>query len=259
VPCGQCEWCRRDMANNCAVNLAIGYQFPGCMAEYLLLSPLVVEGGPICPIPDHVADDEAALAEPLACCLNGLEISGVSPGDVVCILGAGPIGCLLTWAAQSMGAGKVILIQRSRGRLEVAAAAGPDRLICSENEDPVAAVIAETGGRGADLVITAAPTAEAQSQALEMVRIRGRVNLFAGLPRDLGPVPLDSNIIHYRECSVQGAHGASPRHHRAALALIARGAIPVRRLITHHFPLREVREAVDTAESHRGMKVIIQP
>ncbi|MDQ2730527.1 MAG: zinc-binding dehydrogenase, partial [Armatimonadota bacterium] len=173
------------------------------------------------------------------------------------VIGAGPIGCMLTWAAHAMGANKVILTQRSRSRMEAAAAASPDVLICTEDENAVDRVMQETGGEGADLVLTAAPSVEAQAEALRMVRTRGRVNFFAGLPVGGPPASLDTNIIHYRECTVQGAHGATPRHHRAAVGMIARGTIPVGRLITHEWSLDETPEAVRAAEDRRGMKMIV--
>jgi L-iditol 2-dehydrogenase len=153
-----------------------------------------------------------------------------------------------------------VLTQRSRHRLEAAAAiAAPDVLICAQDEDVVERVMQETGGVGADVVITAASSPDVQSQALKIVRTRGRVNFFAGLPIGTGPVPMDTNVIHYRECSVQGSHGATPRHHRAAVGMVARGLVPVGRLISHRFPLDQAREALLAAEDHRGMKIMVVP
>ncbi|MCC2686420.1 MAG: L-threonine 3-dehydrogenase [Paenibacillaceae bacterium] len=93
VPCGECVFCEAGIGNNCQINYAMGYQYPGSFAEYVLLNKMVVNFGPIHKIADHIPYEEAALAEPLACVLNGLELSDVKIGDTVVVLGAGPIGC----------------------------------------------------------------------------------------------------------------------------------------------------------------------
>ncbi|HGJ66803.1 TPA: L-threonine 3-dehydrogenase, partial [bacterium] len=120
VPCGECSFCRDGIGNNCMINYAMGYQFQGGYAEYLLVDPLVINFGPIHKIPDNLSYDEATLAEPLACCINGLELSWVSLGDVVVIIGAGPVGCMLAELSKVMGAKKTIITQRSKTRLEMA-------------------------------------------------------------------------------------------------------------------------------------------
>ena len=120
VPCGECAFCEDGIGNNCAINYAMGYQFQGGFAEYLLVDPLVINYGPIHKVPDNLDYDEAAIAEPLACCINGLELSWVSLGDIVVIIGAGPVGCMMAELARYMGARKVIVSQRSKIRVEMA-------------------------------------------------------------------------------------------------------------------------------------------
>ena len=92
VPCGECRWCRDGLANNCAINYAIGYQFPGGFAEYMPLNATTVRYGAVHHIPATLSYDEATLAEPLACCINGLELARVALGDTVVVIGAGPAG-----------------------------------------------------------------------------------------------------------------------------------------------------------------------
>ncbi|MHC4404395.1 MAG: alcohol dehydrogenase catalytic domain-containing protein, partial [Planctomycetota bacterium] len=93
VPCGQCSWCRNGLGNNCDINYAIGYQIPGAFAEYMKLPRLVLEEGPVAPFGDALSFDVAALAEPLACVINGLELVNMSLGKTVVLIGMGPIGC----------------------------------------------------------------------------------------------------------------------------------------------------------------------
>jgi len=161
--------------------------------------------------------------------------------------------------AKKMGAGKVVLVQRSRPRLEQAMQFGPDLGICSSEEDAVARVLDETGGLGADVVLTACPSPQAQIDAIAMAKNRAWVNFFGGLPKDKSKVTLDTNVIHYKELFICGAHGCVPRHHHQAVNLIADGAIDMNRYISHRFPLDRTPEAFAVAESRSGMRVVVLP
>lgn len=259
VPCGECVFCEAGIGNNCQINYAMGYQFAGSFADYVLLNKMVVNYGPIHKIADHVTYEEAALAEPLACVLNGLELSNVTIGDTVVVIGAGPIGCMLCEVSKKMGA-RVILVQRSRPRLEIAKAFGVgDVYICSNEEESIKRVLEETGGLGADVVITCNPSPEAQVDAIHMAKNRARINYFGGLPKGKSMVTLDTNIIHYKELFVHGAHGSLPRHHQKAVELINNGTIDMKRYVSHRFPLENIVEAIGAAESHIGIRVVINP
>ena len=259
VPCGECVFCEAGIGNNCQINYAMGYQFAGGFAEYVLLNRIVVNYGPVHKIPDHVTYEEAALAEPLGCVLNALELSNIRLGDTVVIIGAGPLGCMIIEVARKMGASKIIVVQRSRPRLELARKFGADIYICSGEEDGVARVLEETNGLGADVVITANPSPEAQSDAILMAKNRARINLFGGLPKDKSMVTLDTNIIHYKELFVHGSHGAMPIHHLKAVELIAAKSINITNYISHHFNLDQINEAFAAAEGHLGMRVVVNP
>ncbi len=258
VPCGECVFCEAGIGNNCQINYAMGYQFAGGFSEYMLLNKTVVNYGPVHKLPDQVGYDEGALAEPLACVLNALELTGIKLGDTVVIIGAGPIGCMIIPVAYRMGATKVIVIQRSRPRMEAARKFGADVYICSSEEDPIARVLEETGGLGADVIITANPSPQSHADALKMAKNRARINLFGGLPAG-STVTLDTNIIHYKELIVVGAHGSLPRHHQLAIELIASGKIDMKPFISHRFDLDHVAEAFVTAEGHTGMRVVVKP
>lgn len=259
VPCGECKFCQGGIGNNCQINYAMGYQFSGSFAEYVYLNGIVVEHGPVHKIPEGVGFDEAALAEPLACVLNALELCAIKMGDTVVVIGAGPIGLMIIEASRQQGAGKVIVVQRSRPRLEMAKQFGADVYICSSEEDSVARVLEETDGLGADVILTACPAPEAQVDAVKMAKNRARVNFFGGLPKDKSQVTLDTNIIHYKELIISGAHGCVPRHHKMALDLIGAGAVDMKKFISHRFSLDDVEKAFAAAESHAGLRVIVHP
>ena len=260
VPCGECAFCEAGIGNNCQINYAMGYQFQGGFAEYLPLNRIVVNFGPVHKIPDCLSFEQGALAEPLGCVLNALELTPVKLGDVAVVLGAGPIGCMLVEVMKRMGASKTILVQRSRPRLEMARkTVGADVFVCSSEEDSVARVLEETDGLGADVIFTANPSPMAQQEALRMAKNRARINFFGGLPADKSIVELDTNIIHYKELIVTGAHGAMPIHHLKAIDLIASDTIDVKPFISETFPLDQINEAFKAAEGHKGMRIIVRP
>lgn len=260
VPCGACEWCRQGLGNNCAINYAIGYQFPGGFAQYMPLNAMTLRYGAVHRIPDGLSYDVATLAEPLGCCINGLELCRMQLGDTVVVIGAGPAGCMMMRLARSYGATRVIAVQRSRARLDIAKRlGGADVVLCTQDTDAVRGVWEATDGRGADIVITANASVETHQQALQMVRNRGRINFFGGLPKGAPPIALESNLVHYKELLITGSHGSVPRQHRLALELLAGGVIAGQEYITHTYPLEEIHAALEAAETHRGMKVIVHP
>lgn len=259
VPCGECDWCRNGLANNCEINYAVGYQIPGAFAEYMKIPELICKEGPITKIADHLSYAEAALAEPLACAINGLELANMSLGKTVVIIGMGPIGCMMIDLARTMGAAKVICIQRSKLRLDLARQYGADLYLTSDDPDLVRSVLDATGGRGADAIITTCGSVEAHELAVEIVAHRGYVNFFGGLGKDVRPMHLYSNKVHYRESFITGSHGSVPRQHKIAVKLLETGRVRVKPLITHRFPLTQIKTAFDVMESRQGMKIVIDP
>jgi L-iditol 2-dehydrogenase len=259
VPCGTCYWCTNGMGTNCRINYAIGYQFPGGFQQLMVLNETTLKYGPVTPMPAGLSFAEAAIAEPLACAVNGLELAQFGLGKSICIIGLGPIGCMMLELSRVFGASRVFAAQRSRGRMEMARQFLPSaRFIATEAEDLVDVVMRETDGEGVDLAITTSGTVQAHGDAIRMVRHRGFVNLFGGL-KNQPKLALDSNVIHYKECFVMGSHGSLPRHHRTAVALIASGAIQARKYISRVFPISETREAFSFHESRAGLKVIVAP
>ncbi|RZQ59900.1 zinc-dependent dehydrogenase [Amycolatopsis suaedae] len=260
IPCGQCPDCERGWRTICPNQLSMGYHFDGGFAEYMIVPDEVLRVDGLNRIPDGLSYAEASVAEPLACVLNGQEFAQVGKGDVVVVTGAGPIGCLHVRLARARGAEAVYLVELNRGRLDMAAnLVKPDAAICGSETDPIEEVLKLTGGRGADVIITAAAAGKAQEDALKMAARRGRISFFGGLPKDNPIIACDSNLVHYRELTIYGANGSSPDHNKQALELIASGAVPVDDLITHRLPLDGVLEAIDTVASGQAIKVTIEP
>jgi L-iditol 2-dehydrogenase len=260
VPCGRCDDCRRGRMTICPNQTSVGYHYEGGFAEYLVVPRQVLAVDGLNRVPDGIGFDEASVAEPLACVLNGQELAGVGTGDDVVVVGSGPIGCLHVRLARARGAARVFLVELNRSRLDLSAGVvQPDAAICSAEVDAVDEVLKLTNGRGADVVITAAASGPAQEEALLMAARGGRISLFGGLPKDNPTITLDSNLVHYRELTLVGANGSSPTHNRQALQLIASGAVPVADLITHRLPLERVLDAFGIVARGEAIKVTVQP
>ncbi|MBA3787899.1 MAG: zinc-binding dehydrogenase [Actinobacteria bacterium] len=193
----------------------------GAYAEFLLV-PERIASVNLLPVPAGLAPEVAAMVEPLACCLRGVERAGIRAGDRVAIVGAGPIGLMLCACVADAG-GRAELVGGRPERRELAPSFG--------------AVAGD--GEAADIVIEAAGTEEAWRRALELVRSGGTVVFFGGRERG-SELRVDTFRLHYEELTLRGAFHHAPRHVRAALAFLTSGARPFERLITHRVGLEGV-------------------
>jgi L-iditol 2-dehydrogenase len=262
VPCGKCNHCLSGRPNCCDINYAIGYQFDGGYAEYILLDPLVVRYGPMQKFDNSLSWQEASLAEPLACCINGYEraLYHKDMGGVVVIFGAGPIGLMLMMLGkQFYGVDKVIIVEPSELRRNMALDLGADMAIDPTTQDPVIEVMNITNNQGAQAIFTACPIIETHEQAIKIVAKRGVVNFFGGVPKGEPAIPLLSNFIHYREAYITGSHGSTPEQHEKALNMIANKTVDISSLVSKSVPLSNIMEGFKIAADGKLAKVIITP
>ncbi len=259
VACGQCFYCRKGEPQYCEKHVSFGGALPGGFAEYMLVPRRAVEYGSIISLPDAVGLSEASLAEPLSCCIRAQNYASVSPGDTVAVIGGGPMGVLHTRLARVNGAGKIILADRHIDRLSKAYLDAVDTLIDVTVSDAGANILKETGNRGADVVIIACSSREAQQESLSYTNYGGRIAFFSGLAPGEPPTELNSNVLHYREIQVSGTHGSLPAELDKAVRLIAGKQVKVDDLITGTISLDEVPDAFKNAGSHRGMKTVVCP
>jgi L-iditol 2-dehydrogenase len=260
VPCGECYECRKGWMAVCENQTSVGYQYEGGFAEYLIVPRQVLKVDGLNRIPDNIGFDEASVAEPFACAINAQELISVGEGDTVVVFGAGPIGCIHIRLARANGAERVFLIDVNAERLKMSAdAVKPDEVINGSEVDVIERVKELTGGRGADVVITATAANIAQEQAIGMAARRGRISFFGGLPKTNPYIKCDSNLVHYRELMIMGANGSAPEHNKRALEYIASGKVPVKDLITARLPLDRALEAFDIVAKGEAIKVTIEP
>jgi len=257
--CGRCKYCIAGRHELCDSRYALGIDVDGALAEYLRVPPEAFKTGGVCEVPDNLSYEEAALVEPLSCCLHGQEFAQTRVGDIVAVIGAGSIGLMHVALSKAIGASKVIVSEIDDERLREAANFGADCLINPSKEDLASKISEVTGGHGADVVIVAVGSPATQQQALSIAAKGGRINFFGGLPAGKEIVPLNTNLIHYREILVFGTSSQSIYDFRKTLELVSAGVLDVKRFITHRFPLDETLKAFETASSRLGLKVCVNP
>ncbi|MEM3580821.1 MAG: zinc-binding dehydrogenase [Candidatus Bathyarchaeia archaeon] len=254
APCLRCFMCGKGKYNLCENMIWLW----GAYAEYIKVPAHMVRVN-MQEIPPNISYEEAAITEPLACVLHGVEEARVKLGDSVAIIGAGPIGLLHLLTVKKMGAEKVIMIDLVDERLEFAKKLGADEIINAGKENVEEAVRRATVGYGADAVIEAIGQPATWEQALKLVRKGGTVLEFGGCPPGT-EVRFNAEKLHYGEVTVLGTFHATPMHFRKALNLIASKSINVAPLITRRMPLDKIVEAFQIlATSKNEIKIAIQP
>lgn len=258
IGCGTCEYCRRGRENLCPSIRILGFTLDGGFAQYLALPREAVEKGGLNRLDYPLSMTEAAMAEPLACCLNALEKVALKEGEIVLILGAGPIGCLFAMVAKHQGSGKVILLEKDSARISQARLGLEVDLLDANNVEVVEAVMELTGGLGADVVVTCFREAALEYPLLELAAPGGRVLMFSGISQDRGVVPTDLNAVHYRELELIGAYGCTSIQCQRALDLMADG-LEVNWLISQRVDLNGLEESFSALSSREAMKICVEP
>jgi len=255
APCGECYYCRRGSENLCDDLLFNN----GAYAEYIRIPARIAERNTYV-IPNHVSYQDAALVEPLACVLRGIEETGLRPGDTVAVMGLGPIGLMFVRLATVMGA-RVIAIGRRQSQIENATRLGAERgIIAAEDPDAVLRRVRDlTEGRGVDVSIEAVGRPETWELAARILRRGGVVNFFGGCPSDTR-ISLDTRFLHYSEITCTASFHHTPRQINAALDMIARGEVSSSQFVNRVEPLANLLEVMRHLTSHNGhMKTAIIP
>jgi L-iditol 2-dehydrogenase len=255
APCNGCYYCRRGRQQLCE-HLDSRFNF-GTYAEYLRVPAHIVAQN-MHPVPPHLPFEEAAIIEPLACAVLGAMYADVRLGDTVAIIGSGAQGLMQMQIVKSLGAARVIMLGRQQGRLERAKSLGADHTISTLDTDGVKAVKALTNGRGADVVIEAAGSAETWQMAVQMARPGANVVLFSGLPSG-AQVTFDATQLHYSEMNIRGVFHHTPRTVEIALQLLSSGQVKGSTLIDGKIPLAEVEEGLLRMYRSEVIKLAVMP
>ena len=237
APCDACFFCLQGQQNLCDDLLFNN----GAYAEYILIPARIVEKNTL-RVPDAIRLEHAALTEPLACVIRGLEESRAKAGDTMIVLGAGPIGLLFIHAASLAGVHVIAVVKRT-DQVQTARHFGAEQVLrIGDVDDPVAAARALTPeGRGADIVIEAVATPEAWRWATRMARKGGLVNLFGGPPAGT-VVELDTNLLHYSDLTLKASFHHTPATVRAAFGLLASSRFRCADFLTGTAAIRDLPE-----------------
>lgn len=254
APCLRCVMCQKGLFNLCEDMMWLW----GAYAEYIRVPARMVTVN-MQEIPSHLTYEEAALTEPLACVLHGIEKARITLGDTVAIIGAGPIGLLHLLLAKRMGAGRVVISDFVDERLRVAEELGADKTINARSEDSVKGVVDFTEGYGADVVIEAIGLPATWEQALKIVRKGGAVLEFGGCPPGT-EIKVSTELLHYGQVTVFGAFHATPLHFKRALGLITSGTVDVKHLITRKTKLEDIKGTFEIlTTSKKDLKIAVLP
>ena len=256
IACGHCRFCLVGRRNRCRHRRTLGYDVDGGFAQRLLVPEELVRLGHVLPVPDRLALDIAALAEPAACTLASLELCEVTAGSSLAIVGAGPMGLLHVLLARAAGAGAIIVSEPLPERRAIAQRWGADLVLDPAADDVEQAVRDATGGYGADAVVLSVGAADLVPPALALARPQGVVNLFAGFPPDQS-VPFDPNLVHYGEVVLSGSQNATTDQYRRTLALLP--SVPhIDELVTNRYDIEHAPEAYSSRLAMDGLKSLVE-
>lgn len=256
IGCGICNRCVSGNFHLCDDYKAFGINMDGAFAEYIKVPAEAIRMGNLMVLPKGVTPAEAAINEPLSCVYNGFLKCNIRPGEFVLIVGAGPIGIMHAQLAKMAGAAKVIMNDISESRLKECADIVKG-IVTYHGSDLAGFVSEQTNGCGLDVAVVACPVPEVQAAMLPLMNYGGRVCFFGGVPASKQPVPIDTNIVHYKELFLTGSTRASIIHFRKTLELVGSGLVDLKSMITAEFSIDEALTAFQYAKEAKGLKNVI--
>lgn len=254
VPCYSCHLCTHGAETMCPKYSQTNLSPCGLSQQYVVPEWNVRHGG-VLHLPDSVSFEEAAMIEPLACCIRSWTKLPVQKGDTAAVFGVGPTGMLHVMLAKTLGCRDVFGIDVNDFRLRFAGSFGAETFDASENTGEQ--ILSRTGGRGVDLAIVATGSLAALQDAIELVRSAGTVMMF-GVPSRGARIDLDMSRVYSKEITLATSYAASDSDTKKALEMIRSKSIDVGGLITHRYALSESQKAFDHArDGTDAMKIII--
>lgn len=251
ILCGTCSFCRRGKVHLCKNLTALGVNLPGGFAEFC-----TVPAAQAFKLPDSLSLPHAALAEPVACCLRGMDLAGITSGDRVAIFGAGPMGAIMIQLARMQGASEVIVVDPQKTRRQRAEKLGASWAIDPVQETPPD-VIRSQYPDGIEVVFDCSGNVAAVRQALKVVMRGGTVMLYGVCPIDQD-IDINPFWINDAEITIRGAYN-NPNTMSRAIDLLATGRIDGAAIATHSFALYDSLSAFNATGSDECLKVLITP
>ncbi|PAV31264.1 sorbitol dehydrogenase [Virgibacillus profundi] len=251
--CGECEYCRAGDYNLCNHRKGLGTQQDGGFAKYLIAREKSVHH-----LPENVDYQSAAMTEPLACTHHAVYKTDIKDGDIVVVIGPGPIGLFTAQVAKSRGA-KVLItgLTNDKVRLDKAKELGIDYAVNTQEENIRELVNSLTNGYGADVVFECSGAVPAAKQGLDLLRKKGQygqVGLFAQ-----PEVQFDLEKIIQKEIRVVGSRSQKPADWEPSLELMNNGSVNAKAMVTHEFDITQWDEAYQAIKSGEAIKVLLTP
>ncbi|MBR1616995.1 zinc-binding dehydrogenase [bacterium] len=254
APCGECFFCRRGEYELCE-NLEL---LNGAYAQYIVIPKRIVEKNTLI-IPSNLSFAAAAFSEPLANVVHGISKTPIQKGDVVGIVGVGPIGLMFAKLAKLKGA-KVIALGRNPLKLKMAREfAGADIVIDTKKyPNPEQAILDNTNEkRGLDVAIECVGLPDMWEKMFSLVRKGGYVHFFGGCPSG-STVALDTCRLHYDEVKIISSFHHTPQYFKEALELISSGVVEVEKLITRHMDMKYAKRAIEMHRDGEAIKILLE-
>lgn len=251
ISCEACFHCRIGQTNLCRNGALLGRDADGGFAEYI-----AVPARNVSRLPESIPNSIAPLIQVTATCVHSQHFASIFPGESVAVLGLGVTGQIQAQLAKARGASPVIGISRGSFKRELAKQLGTD-IPLEAGEGAVDSVLEETKGRGADLVIESTGKIGLLADAIKMTRIGGRILLFGIYTAQEARLPFYD--LYFKELSLFCARAARSEDFDTSTALVDRGVLRLRPLVTHVLPLAEVERAIEMNDTRmdRRLKVIV--
>ncbi|MDQ3923620.1 MAG: alcohol dehydrogenase catalytic domain-containing protein [Actinomycetota bacterium] len=250
VFCGTCYQCLRGQENVCGRAELMGRDRDGALTDLL-----AVPARNVYPIPEELDDRIAPLLQVLTTCLHAQRQTQLFPQDSVVVLGLGVSGLLHLQLARARGAHPIIGITRSESKRSLAVRLGADLVIDPSEPALKEQVVEATQGQGPDLVVECVGKTETLAQAIDLVRVGGRIVVFGTITEVAGELPFYQ--LYYKELSLANPRAAKPEDFPASIGLVTAGTVELDPLVTHTFPLESAEEAIATSSESSSLKVIL--
>jgi L-iditol 2-dehydrogenase len=257
IPCLDCPYCQSNKYNLCMNLREIGSTSDGGFAQYVAIPEQIIRIGGLVPVPDSLSDEEAALLEPLACCLNSFSrmAPAVKAGSVV-IIGDGPMGLIHLQLFKRLSSSRIAIVGKVPSRMEKARVMGADAVFAYSGRT-VADVLDFAGAcYGASAVVIATSNPAAFELATKVAGRNSKINLFAGMPSGQTFL-LDANWLHYNQISITGTFSSTPAMLGEAARIAAEKTIDLSAIVTHRYSLEEIEKAMDATEKYYGLRAVI--
>jgi len=257
IPCLRCHYCKSGDYNLCINLKEIGSSSDGGFAQYVTIPEQLIRIGGLVPVPDNLTDEEAALLEPLACCLNSFSrMLPVAKESSIVIIGDGPMGLIHLQLFKRLSNSRVAIVGRVPLRMEKARAMTADAVFAYSHET-VADVLDFTGDScGAGIVVIATSNPVAFELATKVSARNSKINAFAGMPSGQTFL-LDANWLHYNQISITGTFSSTPKMLGEATRIAAEKKIDLSAIVTHKYSLVEIEKAIDVTEKYLGLRAVI--